>query len=395
MRSRSKQLAPETRKGPRHESMLNRTLPQDGFYSSNGPRFDQAPPEQSHKRNWKKIIKRTFIILLIVGLLAGGWVGWKAVSNSAKIFGWGNLFGLFSKTKLDGEDQGRVNILLAGNSADDPGHGGANLTDSIMIMSLNTQDNTAFLLSIPRDLYVDIPGNGYAKINEAYQDGEADAFSENGYASGGMGLLEKTVSQHFGIHLHYYALVNYSALRDAVNAVGGIKINIQSSNAKGLYDPSPDLTTGLPLVDLPNGWQTLDGQQALGLARSRGDSYYAYGFPRGDFDRTEHQRQILVALKEKAGSVSTLSNPLKVGELFDSFGNNVKTDLELNEAKRLYDLLKKVPSNSITSASLNDGEEHNLLQSYTTRFGQSALVPKAGVDDFSEIQAYVQQLTAQ
>lgn len=372
--------------------MLNRTLPQDGFGPGANTMFDRATPEQHRKRNWKKIIKRTFLVLFIVALLAGGWVGWKAVSNSAKIFGWGNLFGLFNKTKLAGEDEGRVNVLLAGNSADDPGHGGADLTDSIMIMSINTTNNTAFLLSIPRDLYVDIPDNGYAKINEAYQDGENDAFSEAGYASGGMGLLEKTVAQHFGIKLHYYALVNYTALREAVDAVGGIKVNIQSSNPKGLYDPSPDLTTGLPLVDLPNGWQTLDGQQALGLARSRGSSYYAYGFPRGDFDRTTHQRQILVALKEKAGSAGTLSNPLKVGQLFDSFGNNVKTDLELNEARRLYELLKKVPSTSITSASLNDGEEHNLLQSYTTRFGQSALVPKAGVDDFSEIQAYVNQL---
>jgi len=393
MRSRSKNLSSDVR-GPRHaESMLNRTLPYDGFTEPNNM-FDQLPAEQHphKKRNWKKIWKRIFLTLLIVGLLAGGWVGWKAVSNSAKIFGWGNLFGLFSKTKLDGEDEGRVNILLAGNSADDPGHGGANLTDSIMIMSVNTTNNTAFLLSIPRDLYVNIPGNGYAKINETYQDGESDKFSEAGYASGGMGLLEKTVSQHFGIPLHYYALVNYSALKDAVNAVGGISVNIQSSNPKGLYDPSPDLATRLPLVDLRNGVQTLNGQQALGLARSRGDSYYAYGFPRGDFDRTEHQRQILVALKEKAGSLSTLSNPLKVGELFDSFGNNVKTDLQLNETRRLYDLLKKVPSNAIASAALNDGKDHTLLQGYTTRFGQSALIPKAGVDDFSQIQAYVQEL---
>ncbi len=392
MRNKSKKLSADSR-APRHnESMLNRSIPdmsRRGSSMSND--FGVIEPDRP-KRSWKKIFKRTFIVFFVVALLAGGWVGWKFVSNSAKVFGWDNLFGLFHSTKLDGEDEGRVNILLAGNSSDDPGHGGAELTDSIMIMSINTKNHTGFLLSVPRDLYVDIPDNGYAKINETYQDGEADDFSEPDYAKGGMGSLQKVIAQNFGIKTQYYALVNYSALRDAVNAVGGITVTIQSENARGLYDPSPDLTTHQPLVDLSNGTHDIDGQQALGLARARGSSINAYGFPRGDFDRTEHQRMVLIGLKDKASSAGTLSNPVKIGQLFDSFGNNVKTDLELAQAKRLYEIVKKVPSNSIASAALNDGEDRNLLTSYRTSTGQSALVPTAGVDDYSEIRTYLQEL---
>lgn len=376
------------RRSPREDNMLNKALPNPAYLSG----MDMKSPQEPKKRNWKKIFKRVGITLGVLILLAGGWVGWKFVSNSAKIFGWGNLFGLFQQTKLKGEDEGRVNILLAGNSADDPGHGGGDLTDSIMIMSINTKDNTAFLLSIPRDLYVNIPDQGYAKINEAYQDGERADFSESGYADGGMGLLEKTISQNFGISFHYYALVNYSALREAVNAVGGITVNIQSTDPRGLYDPSRDLTTGGALVNLSNGTHTLNGQQALALARARGDSYGSYGYARSDYTRTENQRMILIALKDKVSSSSTLANPIKLGELFDSLGNNVKTDMKLAEVKRLYTVTKKIPSADIASASLNNGTDVILLTSYTNRYGQSTLIPKAGIDDYSEIQAYVQSL---
>ena len=355
------------------ENMLNMALPNPAYQPTlKTVRDTQRDAELRQRLRRKKIRKRIIVVVCAIFLLAGLWTGWKFLSNSAKIFGWDDLLGLFSNTKLKGEDEGHVNILLAGNSADDAGHGGAELTDSIMILSINTKENTAFMLSVPRDLYVDIPDYGYAKINETYQDGEADKFSESGYAEGGMGLLEKVISQKFGLDLHYYALVNYAALRDAVNAVGGITINVQSSDPRGLYDPSRDLTNGKALVDLSNGMQKLDGQQALNLARARGNAYGSYGFARSDFDRTKHQQQILVALKDKAVSAGTLSNPVKVGQLFDSLGNNVKTDLELAEVKRLYKLTQDIPSADIASASLDNGSDIELLQSYRTRHGQSS-----------------------
>lgn len=389
MRGKSKK--PPLKRSVKQDSMLNMALPNPAYHTAlHEAQAKQDFPQEPKKG--KKIAKRIGIFLLVILIISGLWVGWKFVYNSAKIFGWGNLFGLFQNTKLKGEDEGRVNILLAGNSSDDAGHGGADLTDSIMIMSINTKDNTAFLLSVPRDLYVEIPDHGYAKINEVYQDGQTDKFSESGYAEGGMGLLEKVISQKFGITSHYYALVNYSALRDAVNAVGGITVTIESSDPRGLYDPSRDLTSGLPLVKLSNGPNYLNGQQALNLARARGHAYGAYGYGLSDFTRTENQRKILIGIKEKASSSSTLSNPIKVGNLFDSLGNNVQTDMKIAEVKRLYTVTKKIPSGDIASASLNNGKDVQLLQSYTNRLGQSTLVPAAGVDDYTDIQAYVQKL---
>jgi anionic cell wall polymer biosynthesis LytR-Cps2A-Psr (LCP) family protein len=87
------------------------------------------------------------------------------------MFGSGSLFELASTQPLRGSERGRVNVLLIGYSVDDPGHPAAKLTDSLMVLSMSTSSHKGYILSIPRDLYVNIPGHGYAKINEAYQDG--------------------------------------------------------------------------------------------------------------------------------------------------------------------------------------------------------------------------------
>jgi LCP family protein required for cell wall assembly len=333
------------------------------------------------------------VTLAIVLLVGGGWLGWKFIYNAHKLFG-GSVFSIFTSSKLKGEDVGRVNILLAGDSADDPGHEGANLTDSIMLLSINTRDHTAFMLSIPRDLYVKIPGDGYQKINAANVYGDAEHFSQSGYPAGGMGLLEKTVEQRFGVDINYYALINYNAFKDAVNAVGGIDIDVQSDDPRGLYDPSIDYATNKPLVRLSNGWHHLSGQQALDLARARGDAYGAYGFPQADFDRTAHQRQMLLALKSKASSAGVVTNPIRLGQLFDAVGHNVKTDFTASNIHRLYDVTKGVDTNSIKSISLNDANGKNLLQNYQGFNGESALAPAAGLNDYSQIQAFLRGLTS-
>lgn len=338
-------------------------------------------------------LKRAVISLLIIVLLIGGWVGGKFLWNAHKLFG-GNILGVFSSAELKGEDQGRVNILLAGNSADDVGHSGGQLTDSIMLVSIDTRNNKAFMLSIPRDLWVRVPGDGRQKINGAYVFGENDGYKKDGYPEGGMGALEEVVSESLDMPIHYYALVNYNALKQAVDAVGGVDITVASEDSRGLYDPNIDWSTGKPLVRLSNGRHHLNGQSALNLARARGDSYRSYGFAGSDFTRTEHQRQLLTALKTKAVSAGTLANPAKLSSLSDAIGNNVKTDFKINEVRRLYDIMKKISNNNIQSLSLNDANGESLLASYTSPAGQSALIPAAGLDDFSDIRAFIRQRTS-
>jgi LCP family protein required for cell wall assembly len=207
-----------------------------------------------------------------------------------------------------------------------------------------------------------------------------------------MHSLEQVVSQSLGLPIHYYALVDYTAIQQAVDAVGGIDITIKSSDPRGLYDPSPDYHNNKkPLVDLPNGTQHINGIQALGLARARGDHYGSYGYASGDFTRTSNQRQIIVSLKDKGMSLGTLANPIKLGELFNSVGANVQTDLTSGNVRRLYDLTKDVPDSQIASAGLTDD---NVLGSRTI-YGAYVLVPKAGLDDYTDVQAFVDKLEQQ
>ncbi len=347
---------------------------------------------QRHKKLWRTLILTPAVVLL----LSGAFIGWKLFVNSSRAAN-GNALGFLVASALNGEDKGRVNILLTGNSSDDPGHSGSQLTDSIMIISIDIQNKNAYLLSIPRDFYVRIEGHGYSKINAAYVYGEQDHFQASGYPDGGIGLLEQTLEQTTGVHIDQYALINFGAFRDAVNAVGGIDINIQSSDPRGIFDPNINNAEGGP-VKLTNGVHHLNGQQALNLSRARNDpppdGRIPYGLPRGDYDRTANQRLMLVALKDKVSSIGTISNPLKVGKLLDGFGNNVKTDMKTSQLRRLYDLLKGTDSNNIQSLSLSDPDKGVTLIKGATINGSSTQIPSAGLGEYDDIQAYITQVNA-
>lgn len=368
--------------------------------------FDAGAKGKKKRKPWSTR-KRAFILsgasVFLLVFLAGGWLSFKLLRNSSKVFGGSlrnSLIGLVdTSTRLKGEDTGRVNILLAGDSSDDPGHGGAALTDSIMLVSLDTKNHKAFMMSIPRDMWVPIPNyGGHSKINAIAYYGNTNNFSEAGYPNGGMGLLEKTVSKNFQVPINYYVKVNYTAFRDAVNAVGGIDVTLKSEDARGFYDPNISKPEGGPLK-LPNGVNHLNGQTALNLARARGDPTFdgrvAYGYSKSDFTRTENQRLLLTALKTKALSSGVLANPLKLGQLLDSVGNNVQTDLKLNEMKRLYQLGKDVSNSNLQSYALvDDAKNTHLLSGYAAPDGSSALAPSAGVDSFGNIQLFLKKLTS-
>ena len=326
---------------------------------------------------WKRVAVSIILIIFIACIGLGLWDARNISSASQKMFGSGNILSLIAGGSLKGQDRGRVNVLLVGYSVDDPGHPGASLTDSIILLSMSTSSKTGYMLSIPRDLYVKIPGYDYGKINEAYKDG-------------GMELLEQVVTSDFQIPIDYYALINYASVRDTVNALGGITVNIQSSDPQGLYDPNISPADGGPLK-LGNGPQTLDGQTALNLTRARGDAYGSYGFAQADFDRTQHQRQVLTAIKDKINWKLVL-NPRKNSRILNAVADNVKTDLSASEIRPLFGLFNSIPSSQLKSLSLRDLNGHNYLDSYTTAYGQSALVPSAGIDDYSQIDDALSQL---
>ncbi len=342
-------------------------------------------PAERKPRSIKRMFKRAAMVLGVLVLLGGGWFGLKFYKDFAKLTGNANplsLLKVFHPVPLHNQD-GRVNILLAANSADDAGHNGANLTDSIMVLSVNTKNNTALILSVPRDLWVSIPGAGHAKINSAYPDG-------------GMNALQTVIQDNLDLTIDYTALINYGAFRDLVDAVGGITITISSDDSRGIYDPSVDYTTRncCALAKYPNGPVTLNGKQALNLARARGDAYGSYGYAQSDFTRTLYQRKMLLAVKDKAVQPSVIANPFKVSGLLDAVGNNVKTSLQLNEIETLFTYMKKIDDNKIDSYNINTlmGKNTTMLANYTAPDGQSALTPAAGLDNFSDIQKQIQKL---
>lgn len=356
---------------------VGKSLPNMLADANQKPELKPRPlPEQKAPISWKRRIVYALLALLIIFVASVGWLSYKFQANCAKVFSDCTIFSLFDNTPLHGESRGRVNILLVGNSVDDPGHSGAKLTDSLMLISLNPRKHTGYMLSIPRDLYANIPGVGPGKINAVY---EFD----------GIGALTQIVSQDLGVPIDYYSIISYNAFRDSVNAVGGIDVTINSPDGK-LYDPNKDWVTGGPLVDLTNGKHHLSGEQALDLARARGDPNpygYPVGFEKSDFQRTQDQRMMLTALKDKASSFGTLINPLKLGSLLDAVGKNVQTNFKGSNIHRLASIVKSTPDAKLKSVGLNDVNGKNYLASYG-----GDLIPLAGLDDFSQIQSYIAQL---
>jgi LCP family protein required for cell wall assembly len=340
------------------------------------PERPNFKPSKIRRFGLKRSIVWAVLLIVATVIITGGFLGWKFYENVSKVTGDKNpldLFSLFVGGPLQ-ETNGRINILLAGNSADDPNHQGAALTDSIMVVSVDPAQKSAVLLSIPRDMWVDIPGYGYQKINAAYEDG-------------GMALLSQVVQQDFAITPDYTALIDYTAFKDAVNTVGGIRIDIQSPDPRGIYDAYTHL-------NLPNGWVTLDGQQALDLARARGDASAGdvyYGIPDSDFTRTMYQREMLVALKNKAVTPGFLTNPFKVASLADAVGNNVTTNMSLGNMVSLYNDAKNISNNNVQSLNLNSINGQDLISDEYID-GQDVLVPSAGYSDFSQIQSVISSI---
>ncbi len=355
--------------------------------------IDDEQPKKPKRRVkiGKRGIKRLLIALLVVFALIGGYIGVKTLLAGSSVFN-GNLFDVFSNKPLKKDQFGRSNILLFGTSEDSQAHiegGSGGLTDSIMVISLDQEKKNAIMFSIPRDLWVDYGRDclaGYSgKINALYECAK-DGTSEQA----GANALKEVVGETFGIDIQYTAKVNYGALKDAVNSVGGITVTIDSDDPRGIYDPNFDWQCNFQckLVKWPNGPAELDGEHALALARAR-NAAGGYGLGGGNFDREQYQQKIILAIKEKAVSAGTLANPVAVSGLIDSIGNNVDTNFETSEIKTLVDLTGEINATNIQSISLVD-EDKPLVTTGNIN-GQSIVRPVAGVDNFSKIQSFIQQ----
>lgn len=281
---------------------------------------------------------------------------------------------------LKGEGDGRINILLLGRGGG--GHEAPDLTDTIMLASIDPVNHKASLLSVPRDLWVDLPGYGAMKINAAFETGEykylgkmVNNTTDPKAIQAGFDMTDQVVEQVLGVPIHYNMVVDFQAFKQAINTVGGISVVVPSQ----LYDPTMAWENhGNPVLAQP-GIHSFDGSQALLYVRSRETS--------SDFARSSRQRAVLVALKSKAVSLGTLSNPFKISQLMSDFGNNAQTDLSLNDASRLYQIIKGINADQTVSVDL-DTPPHNFVTTAAIN-GQSVVEPRAGMFSYKEIQDFV------
>ena len=327
--------------------------------------------------------RRVLLAVVLVVLAVGGMYGYKVYMATRQIFsGSTKLAPALSDdlTKLKGEGDGRVNIALLGIGGGD--HAGGTLSDTIMVASLDVKTKEVAIVSVPRDLYVKIPGYGYDKINAAHAYGE-----KYNYKGGGGALSKVTLENNLGVPIHYYARIDFDGFKKAIDVVGGVDITNKTTLIDSEYpcDNNQWKSCGYKLAP---GQYHMNGLQALKYARCR------KGTCGDDYGRAARQQEVLVALRKKALSLGTLSNPAKVASLIDVVGDDFKTDLSFGEIKKLVSIGKDIDTSKIVSKVLtnnpNDGSTP-LVQNGNIG-GASVVIPTAGVGNFTAIKAFMRSV---
>jgi len=256
------------------------------------------------------LILLIFFILWLVAVPAYAWTqidrvdaapsGQRPANQPGKTF---LLVGSDSRAGLSKAEQRR---LGTGSTA-------GQRTDTIMLVYLPPGGESA-LISVPRDSYVDIPGNGKNRINAAY-------------AFGGPELLVQTVERNTGLRLDGYMEIGFGGFVNVIDALGGIRMCVP----KAIKDRDSN-------IDLPKGCQTLSGVEALGYVRMRKAD------PRGDLGRVERQREMLAAVGDKAASPATVLNPVRYWNFCMASADAIKLgrDTSLPETLLLAIAMKQI-----------------------------------------------------
>ena len=223
-----------------------------------------------------------------------------------------------------------ITILLLGVDIE---AGGASRTDTLILVNIDPADNSATMMSIPRDLKVVIPGYGVHKINAAFALGEF-----NQVQGGGAGLTIRTIESNLGIPVHAFVQIDFQGFVQMIDTVGGVLVDVPYPIRDDEY---PAENFRYQRIYFPAGWQHLDGQEALIYARTRHQD--------GDSMRSARQQQVLMALRDQAVSLDIVG---QLPTLIRQFGDSVRTDISINDAVRLAQVGLDIPRDKISSISL-------------------------------------------
>ncbi|MBQ3474285.1 LCP family protein [Candidatus Saccharibacteria bacterium] len=339
--------------------------------------------EKKEKKKAGKVRKTLSIIALLIVLILIGGVVWVILWGNdiiAKITGGqGNVFDLIFTDEtyepLKTDANGRTNILAFGTSGynmdgeeGNGTHDGAQLTDSIMILSLNQETGDLAMLSLPRDLKASPTCTATGKINEVYwcNGGNGDISTEE-EAVAAQALMNE-VGSILDIDFQYFVHVNWGSLVQIVDILDGITVTLDE-DVHDYYH-----------FDAGNTY-TLRGDEALWLARMR------YGTANGDFSRANSQQKILIGIKdrifEKKLSITDLLS------LASTLGDNLRSNFSIDELKTLAHLTYEFDFDSMRQLSLIDPE---YLVTTGTINGISYVLPVGGVGNYLNIQNYVAKM---
>jgi LCP family protein required for cell wall assembly len=262
--------------------------------------------------------------------------------------------------------KGTLVIALLG--ADSARTSGIWRTDTIILAFIEQEERRLGLLSLPRDLWVLIPGYGYGRINTV------DTLGEQVQPSGGgPALLDKTLRHNLGVSIDRYVRIDFDGFVRIIDGVGGVTVDVEKPVADIFPDPSSPM--GEFELDLPVGPQHMDGRTALAYCRSR--------WATSDLDRSRRQQKVLMALWEQALTPEALARAPK---LWATFSGAYETDLTMTEAIRLAQLVSGIDPVAVRSARLGA----TAVSSWTTPEGARVLLPRT--DDIRRIILELQSL---
>ena len=295
----------------------------------------------------KKDISKILLFIFLAAAAAAAAFFYELVSVSGAIFSEGksskiSMVKQFSEMiispveKLAGEEDGQINILLLGCGGE--GHNGGQLTDTIMIASLRPDTDEAALLSIPRDLYVEVEGTDIrSKINAV------KVMGDNSARHNGFQLLKQVVEDVSGLPIDYYVQLDFQGFIKVIDSVGGIDVYLEND----INDPAyPDFNNGYDPFYIKKGWHHLDGAVALKVARSRHSTM-------GDFDRIKRQQEVIKAFRQKIYERYASADLGAFTEILSSVSGNLITDIEPKEIPRFYGIVKDIKSSDITATTVD------------------------------------------
>lgn len=319
----------------------------------------------------KKWIKLTVIAIVLIPLLLFAAKGFFTAAKDTI----GKTIIKTVGSKVLKDSQGYTNILALGIGGE--GHEAKELTDTILIVSINQKTDNVIMTSLPRDLYIRHELIGGSRINTAFQTAKYKEQSEDAGFNTIMDIAEGVT----GIEMHYYAMIDFNGFESIVDAIGGVDIDVEET----IYDPYyPNENYGYETFSLGKGLQSMDGATALKYVRSRKTT--------SDFDRSRRQQKLLFAIKEKALQLKILTSKSKMTNLLNAIKEHHTTNMTFREMVTMSEVAIDLDKSNFVSLVIHDDPNAKGGFLYTpprSQFGDAFVLLSAD-GDYSQIHTFVE-----